>query len=62
MANRIILIALVRFFAGFCVNVAAAYFLAGFVAQSPLELTTRMALCILYSYMTISLEVLMQRL
>ncbi len=57
-----LLIALVRFFAGFSVNVAAAYFLAIFVAQSPLELTARAALCILYSYMTISLEVLMQRL
>jgi hypothetical protein len=61
MENKQLLIALVRFFAGFCINVAAAYFLAGFVAQSPLELTTRMALCILYSYMTISLEILAQR-
>lgn len=56
------LTALVRFFAGFCVNIAAAYFLAAFLAQNPLELTTRMALCILYSYMTISLEALVQRL
>lgn len=51
-----------RFFAGFCVNIAAAYFLAAFLAQSPIELTTRLALCILYAYMTISLEMLVQRL
>lgn len=62
MENKLLLTATVRFFAGFCVNVAAAYFLATFVAQNTMELTTRMALCILYSYMTISLEVLMQRL
>ena len=47
MGNKIVLIALERFFAGFCVNVAAAYFLAAFLAQNPIELTTRMALCIL---------------
>jgi energy-converting hydrogenase Eha subunit C len=62
MENKIVLIATVRFFAGFCVNVAAAYFLAIFVAQNAGELTTRMVLCILSSYMTISLEMVMQRL
>lgn len=62
MENGNILVALARFFAGFCVNIAAAYFLAAFLAQDLVELTTRMALCILYAYMTVSLEVLLQRL
>lgn len=62
MENRVLLRALVRFFAGFCVNIAAAYFLAIFLSGDVHELTRYICLCILSSYMTISLEMLSQRL
>ena len=52
---------MVRFFAGFSVNVAAAYFVGVFIAQDMPTLTERAFVCILTLYMSITLEMTAQR-
>jgi hypothetical protein len=62
MKNKVLFLAMVRFLAGFCVNVAAAYFVGIFIAQDMSTLTERIFVCILTSYMAITLEMMAQRL
>ena len=61
MKNKVPLLAMVRFFAGFSVNVAAAYFVGVFIAQDMSTLTERAFVCILTSYMAVTLEMMAQR-
>jgi len=50
------------FFVGFCINMAAAYYLAMFSSSNEIELTNRMINFILSSYMAVSLEQIRRKL
>lgn len=56
MRDKELLAALIRFFTGFCVNVAAAYFLGAFVANMPSTLTESLFLFILSSEIAANIQ------